>query len=258
MTALVAATLFALGAGAFNASFDRANSAYNEGDYVTAVNLYEQLVTDGVAQPDLFYNLGNAYYRLNRLGPAIANYQRALHLRPGFEAAQKNRDLCLQHTRRALNAPLPPAWEQALLFWHYKLPPWLTFRLAVGFWLLLWILLGVRLWRPWPYLRGGAMLTAILAVAFAASSWAKMHPELLAVACAERVPVRYGIGEEEATRFELFEGDRVHVDQRKNGWARVVTASGERGWVDENALALVGPPYLRPPEVQTVNSGDTT
>jgi len=258
VTTLIITSLITCGATVFNATFDRANDAYRQGGYQTAVNLYEQLVSDGVAGADLFYNLGNAYYRLDRLGPAIANYERALHLRPGFEAAQRNLDQCLEQTRRALNAPLPPAWEQSLLFWHYRLTPATSFRLAVASWLLLWMVLGVRLWRPLPYLRRLAAVLALLALAFGASSWAKAHPALLAVASEESVPVRYGIGPEETTRFELFRGDRVRVDKRSGGWARVVTANGERGWVKESSLAFVGPPYLRPSQEPDASSGSTT
>ena len=248
MNVVTAVSLMIYGATVFNGAFDRANRAYEAGDYAVAVNMYEQLVSDGVAHADVFYNLGNAYFRLDALGPAIANYERALRLRPGFDAARHNLDLCLQQTKRSLAAPLPPAWEQALLFWHFRLTPALSFRLAIAFWLLFWGLLAVRLWRPWPYLRRTAALAFVAAAFLGLSSWAKEHPRLSAVAAAETLPVRYGTGTEETTRFELFEGDRVIVDKRTNGWARVTTATGERGWVEESGLAFVGPPYVRPSE----------
>ncbi|MCC6488959.1 MAG: tetratricopeptide repeat protein [Candidatus Hydrogenedentes bacterium] len=258
MTVLVTASVLIYGATLFNGTFDRATDAYDAGNYEVAVNLYEQLVSDGVVHADVFYNLGNTYYRLDALGPAIANYERALHLRPGFTAARHNLDICLQRTRQALAAPLPPAWEQGLLFWHVHLTPAFSFRMAIASWLLFWGMLALRLWRPLPYLRRAAGVAFLFAVFFGVSSWTKEHPQLLAVATAESLPVRYAKGQEEKARFELFEGDRVSIDRRENGWARVTTANGERGWTEESGLALVGPPYLRPSLGITETAGGTS
>jgi hypothetical protein len=63
------------------------------------------------------------------------------------------------------------------------------------------------------------------------------------VAAGETVPVHYGVGEEETVRFELHEGDRVSVDGQREGWVRVRTSSGERGWTPATSVYLVGPPY---------------
>ncbi|MCL4694456.1 MAG: tetratricopeptide repeat protein [Candidatus Hydrogenedentes bacterium] len=236
------------GATVFNSAFDRANAAFLEDDFQTAIKGYEQLVSDGVADADLFYNLGNAYYRAGRLGPAIANYERALHLRPDFESADRNLAQCLGETQRQLSAPLPPPWQQALLFWHSGLTPKASLVVALACWILVWALLAIRLkWRR-PYLRRAAVISAVVAVMFGLSSWVKEHPPLLAVANNDNVPVRYGIGPDETLRFELFAGDRVVVERRADGWIRVATAGGERGWVEEDELTLVGPPYSRPPD----------
>lgn len=236
------------GATVFNSAFDRANAAYLEDDFQAAINGYEQLVSDGVTDADLFYNLGNAYYRVGRLGPAIANYERALHLRPGFESAERNLAQCLGETQRQLSAPLPPPWQQALLFWHSGLTPKTSLVVALACWILVWALLAFRLKRQRPYLRRAAVISAVVAVMFGLSSWVKEHPPLLAVANDDNVPVRYGIGPDETLRFELFAGDRVLVERRADGWVRVATAGGERGWVEEDELTLVGPPYQRPPD----------
>lgn len=246
-TAIVCAALV-LSANAYEATFARGVQAYEAGDYAGAAEAFEQLAAEGVAEADVFYNLGNAYYRGGRLGPAIANYERALQLRPGFEASRDNLAQCVNQTERRLARPLPSDLEQSLLFWHYNLPPGATRWLALGFWLALWTLLAVRQWRPLPYLRRAAFVCAVLAAAFGGSAWVKAHGDLYAVASAERVPVHYGTNEAETVRFELYAGDRVLVDRRERGWLRVTTVDGERGWAKEAQFTLVGPPYLRPPD----------
>ncbi len=243
MTALLGILLACAGAGAFTDAFDQACAEYEQKDYIAAAQRFEQLVDEDVVAPAVFYNLGNCYYRLGRLGPAIANYERALHLAPGFENAAQNMAECIKKTERRLNRVQRPEWERSLLFWHYTLPPKVTRAVAVFLWYALWTALALRLWRPERYLSRMAIVLAVLAAAFGASAWAKAHPPALAVAAVERVPVHYGTNEDEAVRFELYEGDRVAVDRRADGWARVNISSGERGWARESDLVFVGPPY---------------
>lgn len=245
MTTAIAATLV-LTFSVFEATFERANASYEQGDYAGAVNAYEQLIAEGVTHASVFYNLGNAYFRLGNLGAAIANYERALHLDPRNSAARHNLDFALYQTERRLPKPLPPAWEQSLLIWHFSWSPRAVSTMAVVCWIGLWTVLAARLWKPHKGLTRAAAVLALLAAAFAASTYAKWRPPLLAVTMSDRVPVRYGPGDNQTASFNLLCGDRVVVEERREGWARVRTADGLRGWIDEQALALVGPPYERP------------
>lgn len=226
--------------------FEDANMAYTRADYQTAARLYEQMIEQGVAHASVFHNLGNAYYRMGRLGPAIANYERALLLDPRLEPARLNLEHALDSARRRLARPLAPDWQQVLLFWHGPVSPRAALAAALAFWFLFWTILVARLWHPIRVLRPAALLCALLAMLFMTSAWVKAHPPLLAVAAADLVPVRYGASENDTVRFELYEGDRVRVEDRYNDYVRVKTADGQQGWALESLFAFVGPPYLPP------------
>lgn len=245
MSFLCCAT-FLLGATVYDDTFARGNLAYEQGDYPAAIGAYEQLVEESVVDVAVFFNLGNAYYRSGRLGPAIANYERALQLHPDLDYVRENLEKCVAETERRLGRPLPSDWEQSLLFWHYNLPQRATRFMAAVSWFLLWTLLGLRLLRPWKYLLRAAIIVGALAVLFGVSAWVKAHGDLYAVANERRVPVHYGRSDDEVVRFELYEGDRVLVDERDQDWVRVTTVDGERGWARQGAFTLVGPPYERP------------
>ncbi|MBI5092353.1 MAG: tetratricopeptide repeat protein [Candidatus Hydrogenedentes bacterium] len=242
-TILIVASLLTAQGNAYTETFTRANDHYKTGDYSGAIQAFEQLVSEQAFHAAVFYNLGNAYYRAGKLAPAIANYERALQLDPGFDSARQNLAHCVSETQQRLARPLPPDWEQSLLFWHYHLPSSVTRWLALAFWLAFWITLAIRQFRPARYVQGVAAVTAILALAFGASAWAKSSTGTLAVAADEAVPVRYGTDLNQTVRFELHEGDRVTVDRRERGWARVKTAGGETGWTPDSSLIFVGPPY---------------
>jgi tetratricopeptide (TPR) repeat protein len=68
----------------------RADSAYSKEEYKSAIELYNQSIADEGVSSEIYYNLGNAYYRAGHLGKAIISYERALKLDPSNKDAQVN------------------------------------------------------------------------------------------------------------------------------------------------------------------------
>lgn len=68
----------------------QADSAYNKEDYRMAIRLYLQAIDSDGVSPEIYYNLGNAYYRINELGRSVLYYQRALNLDPSMDDARSN------------------------------------------------------------------------------------------------------------------------------------------------------------------------
>ena len=72
------------------ALFAEANTAYESGDYEMAIATYLDVVDMGVVDEDLYYNLGNAFYKTGQLGPAILYYERARRLAPRNDDINQN------------------------------------------------------------------------------------------------------------------------------------------------------------------------
>src|SRR5689334_14496956 len=95
-----------------NGQFAKANQEFASGDFDGATRDYEDLVRAGQDTPNLFYNLGNAYFRKKDFGRAILNYQRALALDPRHAEAQANLRIARDEARALeLN---PDKFERAL------------------------------------------------------------------------------------------------------------------------------------------------
>ncbi len=75
-----------------------ANEAYRRQSYEEAASLYDSLIRMGYEEAELYYNAGNAHYKLDHMGSAILNYERALRLNPGDENVLHNLKLANART----------------------------------------------------------------------------------------------------------------------------------------------------------------
>jgi tetratricopeptide (TPR) repeat protein len=127
-----------------NTRWNAANAAYEEGKYEQAKADYIQMVDSREYSAELFYNLGNAWFKLNDQGRAIINYQRALILNPGFEEAKAN----LQTALKIVGNDDPKTIRDSL--GCKKAPPILRFAALVQLLLEFWLL------RAWQFRSGSA------------------------------------------------------------------------------------------------------
>lgn len=242
-----------LGVTAFNTTFDAGLTAYNNDNYPESIARFEELVYNRVYEPEVFYNLGNAYYRQGLMASAIVNYERALRVDPTLSAAQDNLNRSVGETLRALPRPATSQLEQALYFWHGGFSQGTSKTIGLLFWVMGWLILSMKIVWPRPYIRRTAGLILAIAVLFLGSWQLKAHPSELAVAISDKIPVRYGTKSTDTVRFELYSGDRVHIDQHRDEWVRVNTADGQRGWTRSEYFIGVWPP--QPGEARKASSG---
>ena len=74
----------------FAQSFEKGNKSYQKGNYKEAIVHYERILKGKKQSAELFFNLGNCYYKLNKVAPAIYNFEKALLLNPNDKDIQNN------------------------------------------------------------------------------------------------------------------------------------------------------------------------
>src|SRR5213078_3265428 len=97
-----------------DADFTKANEEFAQGHFKEAIAGYEALVSAGQWNPNLFYDLGNAYFRTKDFGRAILNYERALALDRHHPEARANLRIARDESR-ALEL-VPNRWERIFAF----------------------------------------------------------------------------------------------------------------------------------------------
>jgi len=218
----------------------QANNLYAKGDYSSAAKQYEKLLSqDGVA-PEIYYNLGNAYYKSNEIGRSILNYERALRLSPSFEDARFNLELAqLKVVDNIVPSPtfFIGRWIQNLI----KLltsNQWICISFIVFILSLVSIFLFI--FGPTRILRKISFNFAILFVAisfftliFSGVRKGQMYYHKDAIVMSGVISVKSSPDKSGTDLFQLHEGAKVTIKSTLGSWTEIKLSNGGIGWVEQ-------------------------
>jgi len=234
--AVACLTLTAWAGGDFQKDFERANQQYDLGKFNEAERLYNSIIDTGHYSPELFYNLGNTEFRLEKSGQAILNYERALALSPNNPEAQAN----LTFVRAQTGAKIAPQdWRNRIIAdldvniycWAAACAAWICiFSLAV---ILLKSISGM--WASW--------LVAICSVAFLSyAAFAVYHFEQdnsLGIVISKSAEARFAPVDNSTLVAALPEGSRVWVLERRGPWIYCMLPDESRAWISSDAVERI-------------------
>lgn len=223
-----------------------ADSAYAQERYQQAAKVYEQLLKRGVSA-DLYYNLGNAYYRMDNIPQAVLNYERALLLSPGDEDIRLN----LQLARSKTVDKIVPESEMFFVTWYRSLvsqqsvDAWARtglLSLVVAIVLALAYLFANALWLRKVGFFGGTLFLLLFALSnlFAWQQKRALAERTGAVVMQSAVTVRSTPSDNGTDLFVLHEGTRVTItDGSMSGWKKIRVADGKEGWLETKQIAII-------------------
>lgn len=236
MLIAVASLTLTAWAGDFQKDFERANQQYDLGKFNEAEAFYNSIIDAGHFSPELFYNLGNTEFRLNKSGAAILNYERALALSPNNPEARAN----LIFVRAQTGAKIAPEdWRDRIVAsldvniycWAAACSAWIIiFALAI-------ILLKSRPNNLAPW------LVAICSVAFLSYAiFAVYHFEQnssLGIVISKSAEARFAPVDNSTLVAALPEGSRVWVLERRGPWIYCMLPDNSRAWISSDAVERV-------------------
>jgi tetratricopeptide (TPR) repeat protein len=218
-----------------------ANQAAQAGDLGAAIKGYEGLVEAGHGTGYVWYNLGNAYLRIGRLGPAIAAYLRAERQLPRDPDVAANLTFARQSTKDAIAQDPGAAVWRTLFFWHFTLASrelWAVALVANG---LLWLLLAVGIRRrDLDLLRPLALAALVVFVTtFASAAWHTLAPRRVAVVDKAEVSVHAGTDRSSVVQFALHAGTETELIEERGDWLRIQLPDEKQGWVHRDDVITV-------------------
>lgn len=225
---------------------DSANSAYARGDFEKAANLYEDISKMGFEAPELYFNLGNAYFKLDKVGMSILNYERAKKLSPFDEDLKFNLKLANQRTLDKVE-PLPQLfleeWWDNLTSMHSE-RTW-GIRSIVSFLIFLFFA-GVFITSNKLFTKQLGFWLSILFISFsvfsffiAKSSYSNITGQNTAVILATSAEVKNSPTDIGKKLFILHEGTKVLAPESKDEWVKIELTPEKVGWVKRSSLEFI-------------------
>lgn len=239
-----AAAIAILGAGAGylqaaeDPAFAAVNQAYAEGRFQEAVDGYQSLVQSGRWSANLFYDLGNAWFRLGDFGKAILNYERALALEPHHPEAEANLRLARDEARALeLRKDWVERYVASATSTQYSIAA------AVGFWFALFA--ATRLFFAPRRSVGQMMLIALALVVCGTSLFALYTIEngtrgnALAIVTGKDVEARLATADNASSVLALPPGSEIKVLSERGDWIYAALPNDQRGWIPAKSAEKV-------------------
>ncbi len=226
--------------------FKQANALYKNGSYQEASELYEKIIASNEISSELFFNLGNCYYKLNKVGPAIYNYEQALVLNPSNEDASNNlifaKRLALDRIEEVPKSVLEKfnknyiskisfnGWAVVSIF--------LSFLAAILFILYYFSLHSTkkRLFFTTSLL---SFLLLIIALSITYHQYNKNTNTIEAIVFTDEVSVQNEPTKNGEEAFIIHEGTKVVVLDEVDDWKKIRLADGKIGWLKSKNIRVL-------------------
>jgi tetratricopeptide (TPR) repeat protein len=226
-----------------NALFEQANTLYNEGKYGEAIDKYKTILDTKNHSAELYFNLGNAHYKLNNIAPSIYYYEKALQLAPNDEDIKNNLAFAQNMTIDAIDV-VPEAGLSKIL---NNAANTMTFdawaKIAIGFVFCFVILFLVyyfaysSLRKRLAFLSSLASLTMLcITLLFAFHKFNLDKKNKPAIVFVKEILVKNAPNNRSEESFRLHEGTKVQIIDTVDDWKKIKLQDGKTGWVSSEDI----------------------
>ncbi|TAK61107.1 MAG: tetratricopeptide repeat protein [Bacteroidetes bacterium] len=225
--------------------FGQANQSYRNGEYEQAVQIYEQIVSSGYVDASLYFNLGNAYYKLKKYPEAILYFERAKRLEPGDEDVEHNLLLTNLHVVDKIE-PVPQLF--LIEWWNafvnlFSTDGW-AWAAIIALWgtalfgSLLLILRSDVLRRLLLLIATIGLLASILSFI---GLFQRHQVESIeyAIVFLPSVSIKSAPDVQSTDLFVLHEGVKAQVMDNVGEWKKIKLADGKIGWMQASSLQTI-------------------
>ncbi|MDR2622454.1 MAG: tetratricopeptide repeat protein [Dysgonamonadaceae bacterium] len=223
-----------------------ANDAYAKGDYAKAVEFYEAALKENGQSAAVYYNLGNSYYKANKIAPSILNYERALLLEPGNGDIRFNLEIAKLKTVDKIE----PIGEFFLTSWFRSVEDsmstdaWSKFAIVCFIFLIVSLFLfffsrkiGIK--KVGFYAGICLLVLTILGNIFAYNQKKSLTQRDSAIIFVPTTTIKSSPADSGTDLFILHEGAKVKLKSKIGNWNEIETADGNIGWIKSEEIAVI-------------------
>lgn len=226
--------------------YEQGNQAYREGNYQSALEWYGKILSAGYESSQVYYNIGNCYYKLGSVGRAILFYEKARKLNPRDREILFNLELANLKVIDRIEAPpqffLFHWWETVKTYFSLSQ---LTRLAAILFGAAIFTLIAFLFFREHRLRR--VILSALIVVGVLALFSAYLlvinareeSTHIQGIVLVSSVNVLSAPNENSTDVFVLHEGVKVTLQEQRGEWVLITLPDGKSGWMKRENLGII-------------------
>lgn len=224
-------------------SFYEANEAYKLDEFDKAIKLDESITSKGLSSANLYYNLGNAYFKRGDMGKALLNYERARRLKPGDSDILAN----YQYAKSQMKQQDMTEKRAFVLRWLDFRMSYITLKQNVMIAFLFYCIIiayfiVARVFKK--YNNYSTFILPVLCFVLIIILVPLFHKiknlNQGAITISKITDARFEPSADAPVNFPLYEGMKVYILRTQGSWQKVKRPDGKIGWVKASAVELVG------------------
>lgn len=223
-----------------------AETAYMQEDFSKSAELYENILQTYGASAEIYYNLGNTYFKLGNVASAILNYERALLLDPGDGDIRFNLNVAKEKTTDRIE----PIGHFFLIKWFdavqniFSVNTWgtigiVSFMLFIGCLFFFFFSKWLRLKKLGFYAGLCMLLLVILSNVFAANQKHDLLNRSDAIVFTPTVTVKSSPDNSGTDLFVIHEGTKVFIRNTLGTWSEIELENGNVGWMPSKDIVKI-------------------
>ncbi len=219
--------------------FDIANEMYQKGDYENAIQKYEFIEKNyNFESAELYFNLGNSYFKTKKTAPSIFYYEKALLLKPNDKTILNNLDFA---QKRVQNNPKTIQKSRIFRFLEnfstlLSVYNWAVLSIVFSFFILILFLFKNKFQKG--SVIGISICALLIFISIGASYYQEnyLKPTNIAIVFESKTSLKTDSNEKAEEIMTLHEGTKVLVLETQNNWKRVQLTDNTEGWISGDAV----------------------
>lgn len=224
-------------------AFEKGNQLYQKGNFQEAINNYESILSSGKQSAELYFNLGNCYYKLHKVAPAIYNFEKALLLNPNDNEIQSNlnfaKRMSIDDIKETPEVGFGKLFQNFTSSFDYDIWAWIAVVLAFLFLMsFVGYYLSATAFKKRIFFTTMAFIFIPIIVSISSGFFEKnrISSNKSAIVFAEKVALKSEPKSSSTQIMLLHEGAKVYILESIANWKKVQLTDETTGWISDDAI----------------------
>lgn len=231
----------------FDDKFTKANNLYNASKYEKSIEVYFEILDSGVHSSELYYNLGNSFYKLNDIPNSILFYEKSLKLNPTDKDIINNLKMVNNAIIDDITKIPEPFFDNQLnkISNNLSYSNWGLISLIISFLFLLLFIFYFFSKEPIVKRTSFTLLFVLLVLIgittkISLHAYEKNHLEKYAIIFSSKIEIKSEPNERSENLLILHMGTKVKIiDSFNDEWVKIKLVNGQEGWINNNEIKII-------------------